>query len=205
MEGTAAPPIACLRLLWFVPVGGELRAAVAGGGLSPHRCLSRGVVMKSVLLDAAGRRRSPATLPGFHSRRLPRRTRGCAIRSHLADRRLQRRVTARVHRSSKPSQARDCTREHSHLRSSEKHKPHSFPLPTGGLENGRVVSRRTWRLRSCRATGQSTRRCADAPPSLIQQRRGHDPRRHRELRANHEPPGCKRLESESESPAVGAD
>jgi hypothetical protein len=30
------------------------------------------VVMESVLLDAAGRRRSPATMPGFHSGRPPR-------------------------------------------------------------------------------------------------------------------------------------
>jgi hypothetical protein len=30
---------------------------------------------------------------------------------------------------------------------------------------------------------------------------GHGPRRHRELRANHRPPGCKRLEPESDSPA----
>jgi integrase len=29
-------------------------------------------VMESVLLDAAGRRRSPATMPGFHSGRPPR-------------------------------------------------------------------------------------------------------------------------------------
>jgi hypothetical protein len=50
-------------------------------------------------------------------------------------------------------------------------------------------------------TEQSTRRCGDAPPGYIQQRRGHGPRRHREFRANHQPPGCKRLQPESDSPA----
>ena len=34
--------------------------------------------MSELLLDAAGRRRSPATLPEFHTGRAPR-TRGCTI------------------------------------------------------------------------------------------------------------------------------
>src|SRR3954452_4913300 len=36
----------------------------------------RGGVMGKVLLDAAGRRRSPATMPGFHAGRPPR-NKGC--------------------------------------------------------------------------------------------------------------------------------
>src|SRR3954454_22879587 len=36
------------------------------------RLRARGGVMTELLLDAAGRRRSPATMPGFHSGRPPR-------------------------------------------------------------------------------------------------------------------------------------
>jgi hypothetical protein len=37
-------------------------------------------------------------------------------------------------------------------------------------------------------TEQSTRRYGDAPPGYVQHRRGHGPCRHRDLRANHQPP-----------------
>ncbi len=40
------------------------------------------------------------------------------------------------------------------------------------------------------ATEQSTRRYGDAPPGYAQHRRGHRPRRHRDLRANHQPPAA---------------
>jgi hypothetical protein len=36
------------------------------------RLRARGGVMTELLLDAAGRRRSPATMPGFHAGRPPR-------------------------------------------------------------------------------------------------------------------------------------
>jgi hypothetical protein len=46
--------------------------------------------MSTVLLDAAGRRRSPATMPGFHAGRPPRKQ-GLALPRRSADRRGDRR------------------------------------------------------------------------------------------------------------------
>src|SRR5215207_9905660 len=53
------------------------RAGLAGGAPPPRGAVSgllptRGGVMSELLLDAAGRRRSPATLPEFHAGRPPR-------------------------------------------------------------------------------------------------------------------------------------
>ena len=50
--------------------------------------------MEPILLDAAGRRRSPATLPGYHHGRPPR-NKGCAIRPiHRRSRRSSRSCAA---------------------------------------------------------------------------------------------------------------
>jgi len=71
MRGRAAPRA--------VRYGGEAVAQASGGcrrrllaTKRASRCRVRGGVMSELLFDAAGRRRSPATMPGFHAGRPPR-------------------------------------------------------------------------------------------------------------------------------------
>jgi hypothetical protein len=58
----------------LLAVGGPVRRLTHGSGEVQARCVptSRGGVMPEQLLEAAGRRRSPATLPEFHAGRPPR-------------------------------------------------------------------------------------------------------------------------------------
>src|SRR4051794_15912555 len=65
-RGTCAETVAPARKQWR---GRRWRRTTTR---SWHLIRTRGGVMPELLLDAAGRRRSPATMPGFHAGRPPR-------------------------------------------------------------------------------------------------------------------------------------
>src|SRR5215211_4613598 len=69
-----ADRVAAAKLSPSLPAGGigDAAACFADGGASVRWPNARGGAMSELLLDAAGRRRSPATLPHFHAGRPPR-------------------------------------------------------------------------------------------------------------------------------------